>query len=95
MPKKSNNQGLVPQNANMIDEAALFEKVSEIIENRKYRAAAYANSEVTVMFWEVGQFVSSVLLGGERAEYGKKIVANLSAQLVAKYGKSFEVPQSA
>jgi len=91
MPKKSKNQELTPQNSNMIDEATLFEKVSAIIENRKYRANAYANSEVTVMFWEVGQFVSSVLLGGERAEYGKKIVANLSAQLVVKYGKSFEV----
>ncbi len=29
-----------------------------------------------------------MLLGGERAEYGKRIVANLSSQLIGKYGNS-------
>ena len=91
MPKKSKKQEIISQNINMIDESALFEKVSAIIENRKYRAASYANSEVTLMFWEVGKYIGSVLLGGERAAYGKQIVTTLSQQLIAKYGKSFEV----
>ncbi|MDR1158515.1 MAG: hypothetical protein LBK75_09495 [Oscillospiraceae bacterium] len=38
----------------VIDEAALFERVAAIIENRKNRAYAYANQETTMMFWEVG-----------------------------------------
>ena len=42
------------------------------------------------MYWEVGQYIGSVLLGGERAKYGKKIVVKLSQQLVEKYGKVFE-----
>ena len=79
--KKSTENTLVPQNKAAVDETMLYERVSAIIENRKYRAASYVNSEVTLMFWEVGQFVSSLLLGGERAEYGKRIVAKLSAQL--------------
>jgi len=90
MPKKSKKQEIISQNTNMIDESALFEKVSAIIENRKYRAASYANSEVTIMFWEVGKYIGSVLLGGERAAYGKQIVTTLSQQLIAKYGNSFE-----
>ena len=73
-----------------IDEIALFERVSAIIESRKHRAGAYANREVTLMYWEVGEHISSVLLGGTRAEYGKRIVATLSQQLVIKYGNSFE-----
>jgi len=32
------------------------------------------------MYWEVGQYVGSVLLGGVRAEYGKRIVATLAQQ---------------
>jgi len=44
------------------------------------------------MFWEVGQYVGSILLGGERAEYGKRIVTQLASQLVKKYGGTFDVP---
>ena len=72
------------------DEAALFARVAEIIENRKTRAAAYANSEVTLMYWEIGKYIGSVLLGDERAEYGKKIVATLGRKLVERYGSSFD-----
>jgi len=49
----------------------------------------YANREVTLMYWEIGRYISSVLLGGERAEYGKKILTALAAKLTAKYGKNF------
>jgi predicted nuclease of restriction endonuclease-like (RecB) superfamily len=42
------------------------------------------------MYWEVGHNIESALLGGERAEYGKRIVATLSHQLTDKYGNSFE-----
>jgi|GEM_PF-6740330 len=34
----------------LIDEAALYEQVVAIIENRKYRAGSYANREITLMF---------------------------------------------
>jgi len=88
---ESKSTGLVSKNKKTIDEISLFERVSKIIENRKYRASSYANCEVTLMFWEVGQYISSVLLVGERAEYGKQIVSELATQLVLKYGKSFDI----
>jgi predicted nuclease of restriction endonuclease-like (RecB) superfamily len=81
----------IADNAGTIDEAALFERVADIIENRKARAGAYANREVTLMYWEVGQYVNSVVLDYKRAEYGKKILATLSRQLIQKYGNSFEL----
>ena len=42
-----------------IDEAQLFERIVEIIERRKSRAADYANQEATMMFWAVGRFVKN------------------------------------
>jgi hypothetical protein len=72
-----------------IDEAVLFERVAAIIENRKYRAAAHANSEATLMFWEVGQYINSVVLEFKRAAYGKQILMTLSAKLIENYGKNF------
>jgi hypothetical protein len=72
-----------------VDEAALFERIAAIIENRKARAASHANAEITLMYWEIGHFINSALLGGERAGYGKRIVTTLSAQLMEQYGSPF------
>jgi len=74
-------QEVVLANDMQIDENAIFERVSEIIENRKTRATTYANSEITLMFWEIGRYVNSVILDSKRAAYGKRIVATLSQQL--------------
>ena len=79
MSKEKNTLALQDETA--INEVALFERVSAIIENRKFRAQAAANSEATLMFWEVGQYVNSVVLSAKRAAYGKQIVATLSPQL--------------
>ena len=88
--KKSKNTELSVQGATMmIDENALFECVSAIIENRKHRIHASVNSEATLMYWEVGQHINSVILDNKRAEYGKKILTTLSSKLVLKHGNSF------
>jgi predicted nuclease of restriction endonuclease-like (RecB) superfamily len=90
MSKKNKETGIIPtQSFAMIDEAALFRRVTEIIENRKFRAAAAANSEMTLMFWEVGQVINSVTLDHKRAAYGKKILTELASKLTEIYGKSF------
>ena len=88
--KKEINTNLSVQNTAEIDEIALFNQVSAIIENRKLRAQVTANSEATLMFWEVGKYVNSVILETKRATYGKQIVATLSLQLREKYGNTFE-----
>ena len=87
MSKKK--QELVAQGKTQIDETDLFERISAIIETRKSHAGAYANREITLMYWEVGHHINSVILDGGRAAYGRKILTTLSAKLLAKYGKSF------
>ena len=84
-------KALKTQSAASINEASLLKHITKIIESRKNRAGAYANREVTLMYWEIGRYIGSVLLGGERAEYGKQILATLSQELIRKYGKSFEL----
>jgi len=74
-----------------IDEIELFQRVSAIIDKRKLCAQTSANSEATMMFWEVGQHINAVILAEKRAAYGKQIVATLSQQLLGKYGSSFEL----
>jgi len=88
---KKKMDAAVPAGETRIEENSLFAKVSEIIESRKSRAGAYANREITMMFWEIGRHIGSVLLNNKRAKYGERIVVTLSQQLVEKYGKTFDV----
>jgi predicted nuclease of restriction endonuclease-like (RecB) superfamily len=94
MSKKKVSDKMLPAVAadskNVVDEARLFERISEIIENRKTRAGGYANREVTAMYWEIGLYINSNMLEFKRAEYGKQIFSTLSRKLVERYGKTFE-----
>ena len=80
----------VVQGEKQIDENTLFEHISSIIENRKRRAQAQVNQESVLMFWEVGNYIGTILLSGERAGYGKRILVTVSQELQEKYGSSFE-----
>ena len=64
MSKKK--QEITLPNKLQIDEHSLFARVAEIIETRKTRAGAYANREVTLMYWKIGRYINSVVLEGER-----------------------------
>jgi len=63
--------------------------VSQIIDQAKHTVAVYLNSEVTMTYWRVGKYIAGELdaIGDEK--YGSKIVATVSQQLVAKFGKGY------
>jgi predicted nuclease of restriction endonuclease-like (RecB) superfamily len=42
------------------------------------------------MFWQIGERIKKEILQNKRAEYGKKIIATLSRELVSRYGMNFE-----
>ena len=82
MAKGSKNIQAKNSAAELVDEKQLFKRVSTIIEKRKHRAGSFVNREVIIMYWEIWQHIGSVLLGRERAEYGKRIVSALATQLM-------------
>ena len=86
-----NNRDDIKRDSITPSEKELLIQIAYIVENRKNRASMYANSEVTLMFWEIGNSINKVVLHSQRATYGKKIVATVSTQLTVKYGKSFEL----
>lgn len=69
----------------------LFNELSTLIEQSKQRVSVVANSTLTLLFWQVGKRINDAVLNNERAEYGKQIVATVSAQLENKYGRNFNV----
>lgn len=87
--KKKTSKSQLQQALPQINETTLFNHISKIIEKRKYRAAKTVNSEVNMMFWEIGHYINSVILDSKRAAYGKKILSTVSIKLTRKYGKGF------
>jgi len=72
-------------------EDILFSNVAQIIEKRKFNIISAANNQIVLMFWEIGRYINSAVLGMERAEYGKRIVSTLSTQLLQKYGNEYHL----
>ena len=69
----------------------LMSDLRQIIDEARNHVASTANYELTIMYWHIGERINRDVLGNERAEYGKQIVATVSRQLQAWYGsKGFE-----
>lgn len=69
----------------------LFEDLAQIIEQGKKQAISRVNSTLTLVYWQLGHRINVDMLNNERAEYGKEVVAHISAQLEQAYGKSFQI----
>ena len=73
--------------------SALFEDVRTLIASARARAAAAVNSELTLLYWQVGRRVREEVLGGERAGYGQQLVGALASRLKAEYGRGWSEQQ--
>ena len=71
------------------DAAALLADLHEVIEQARQAAAVAVNAGLTLMYWHIGQRIRTDVLGNQRASYGDEIIATVSRQLTADYGRSF------
>lgn len=75
------------------DEMKLFSRIVDLIEQSRKRVAATINSEMVLLYWNIGKIIKEEIIKSERAEYGKQIVENLSERLMRSYGRGFS-PQN-
>jgi len=69
--------------------SGLLRDIRALIEDARHQTAVAVNVGLTLLYWRMGQRIHTELLGNERAPYGEQIVATLSRQLVAEYGRGF------
>lgn len=70
---------------------SFYNKVKSILEEARANVYRIANTEMVQAYWSIGQMiVEEEQKGSDRAEYGKYLVASLSAKLTAEYGKGFD-----
>ena len=74
-------------NALMMTSQDLIQDLRQIIEDARGHFASTANYELTMMYWHIGERINREVLGNQRAEYGKQIVAQVAQQLQEEFGK--------
>lgn len=63
--------------------------VSELINAAKIKAAVYVNTETTLLYWSIGNYLNIEFKQKNLIEYGKQILATLSQELTARFGRGF------
>lgn len=68
----------------------LFLQISNLLEKARKQVAATVNTAMVQTYYEIGRIiVEDEQQGEDRAEYGKKILQDLSLRLMQRFGKGF------
>ena len=84
--KPSENESL----GNLVD-GAFYTHIHEIMSNARKRAYSAANFAMVQAYWHIGESIVAKQKGLERAEYGSKLIQQLSKRMTADFGKGFTV----
>ena len=71
----------------------LFVEIKSLIEEAKQRIAVSFNSTTTVLNWNIGSRINSVILNEKRAIYGKEVIKTLSKKLTEEFGRGWSEKQ--
>lgn len=78
---------------NLMSSTTLLADVRQLIDAARQRVASTINAELTQLYWQIGNRINTELLKGQRAEYGKQVIVELSNQLTAEFGKGWSEQQ--
>ena len=68
-----------------------YQRIKAILTEARGRAWQAVNATMVAAYWEVGRVIVEVEQGGqERADYGRRVLQQLSARLKADFGKGFD-----
>ncbi|MFO0226287.1 MAG: DUF1016 N-terminal domain-containing protein [Planctomyces sp.] len=88
--KKSQPVKLTKRPAKPVPARSLLGDLRQLIEAAREQTARAVNSTLVTMYWQIGKRIREDVLKEQRAGYGQEIVATLSKQLIAEYGKGFD-----
>jgi predicted nuclease of restriction endonuclease-like (RecB) superfamily len=90
--RKSPSEQLVPtaqSPSSLAAPGALLDDIRDLIRQARETTAQAVNSELVLLYWQVGQRIHRDILKEERAGYGEEILPTLSAKLVNDFGNGF------
>ncbi|HEU0300898.1 MAG TPA: DUF1016 N-terminal domain-containing protein, partial [Longimicrobium sp.] len=78
-----------PTAAPPADDQRVLTDIRALIAAGRGYAAQAINSVMVVTYWNVGDRIRREVVGQERAEYGKRLIARLAEDLTREYGAGF------
>ena len=92
MPKPRKTRALVrpTPTAPVVAADRLLGDVRALIEAAREHTARAVNSALVGLYWHIGTRIRRDILQEKRAEYGEAIIATLSLQLTAEFGRGFD-----
>ncbi len=83
----------IEQNPENHIDLMLFDRVVSILDMARTNVVRSVNNEMVISYWLIGREIVHVLQAGEdQAEYGMRLINDLSNRLIERYGKGFSVP---
>lgn len=67
----------------------LLLSIVTLIDTARKNVAQAVNSELTLLYWNIGKQINEDILKNNRADYGKSIVLELSRELTVMFGTGF------
>jgi len=74
---------------NSEEASLLYHNVSDLIETTKKKVYHSVNSEIVLLYWNIGKTIKEDIIKGERAGYGEKLIEELAKELSDQYGKGY------
>jgi predicted nuclease of restriction endonuclease-like (RecB) superfamily len=68
---------------------SVYDQLTELIRDSRRKVESVVNSELVLLYWNIGKTIKTSVLNNQRAEYGKQTVDTLSQQLMNEYGRGF------
>lgn len=71
----------------------IFYEINELIATARNRVAITINSELSLLYWQIGVKIKAAILKDKRAEYGQKVINDLAKKLTIEYGPGWSAKQ--
>jgi hypothetical protein len=71
--------------------ADIYQQIRNVLTQARARAWQAVNAEMVACYWEIGRLIVEEEQRGERrAEYGKRLIDELSRRLKSEFGRGFD-----
>lgn len=72
------------------EEQLLLNEIRHLIEASKQKVLIKVNTELILLYWNIGIRINKYVLGNQRADYGREVVKKLSDRLTEAFGKGWD-----
>ena len=68
-----------------------IQNIVTLVRASRQKVAVVVNAEITLLYWQVGNYIKQELLHNTRATYGKQVIEAASMRLTQEFGKGWSI----